>query len=588
MKKALAIVFIVALASAGVFFGFFRHLLRQSYAERIFPQDTILYISIDNVERARKNLEGTDVWKHLNNSPRKEKYRKLFERGFSSFESAVGFDVRPLLDQFKGEIAIALFPLVEGKGSAGFVATVKDSDDFTRFLEEQIDPALKRRFPELKKSYEKGEDTPYYKYSSTNFPPDASPSYRISGKHFIFAINENGLRKMISNDKRKSESLRESEVFRKAKREANYERGWLVFLNVPAGIGLLEKSIPPIARRYWPGVLKVTGVEAVRGLIYTTRVENSGFQESGFVEVNENRGGLLKIYMEQKPRKMESLAYMPASMKMVSAGTLPDFAKMWDELNAQLEKILDPEQYQKWQQGMAVLRGLMNFDLRRDFMEPVGEEFAFSYEPGSAKRPLDVNYIVVTRLRNPDAFKTTIARMVGVAALRGMIKRETTYHGRTLQILTLNMPDYTLAPSYAFENKWFVFASRDSLLQEAFDSKDSGDGIQSTADFKKCTSGFPSEVHALSYTNVSSYLKAQAEILRMNSDEEHLRWIQEYSIDQELMDLSKVLSGNATYSKIEKNGIRFKGNSSIPSACLGFTGLIEYLPEMIERYSKDN
>jgi hypothetical protein len=362
----------------------------------------------------------------------------------------------------------------------------------------------------------------------------------------------------------------------------------LVFLNVPAGIGLLEKSIPPMARRYWPGVLKVTGIEAVRGLIYTTRVENSGFLESGFVEVNENRGGLLKIYMDQKPRKMESLAYMPASMKMVSAATLPDFAKMWDELNAQLEKILDPEQYKKWQQGMAVLRGLMNFDLRRDLMEPVGEEFAFSYEPGSAKRPLDVNYLVVTRLRNPDAFKGTIARVVSLAALRGMIKRETTYHGRTLQILTLNMPDYTLAPSYSFENKWFVFASRDSLLQEAFDSKDSGDGIQSTADFKKCTSGFPGEVHALSYTNVSAYLKAQAEILRMNADEQHLRWIQEYSIDQELMELSKVLSGNATYSKIEKNGIRFKGNSSIPSACLGFTGVIEYLPEMIERYSKDN
>jgi hypothetical protein len=357
---------------------------------------------------------------------------------------------------------------------------------------------------------------------------------------------------------------------------------------VKAGIGLVEKSIPPMTRKYWPGIIKASGVDAIRGLIYTSRVENTGFQESGFIEVNRNRTGLLKVFMDQNPRKLESLNYLPASMKMVSSGSLPDFARMWDELNAQLEKILDPQQYEKWQQGMTLLRGVMNFDLRRDLMEPVGEEFAFSYEPGSAKRPLDVNYLVVVKLRNPDQFKMTVARAASLASARGMSKREMTYRGRTFQILTLNMPDYTLSPSYAFEDKWFVFASRDSVLKEAFDTKDSGDGIQSTADFKKCTSGFPNEVHTLSYTNVSEYLKAQSEMLRMSPDEELRRWIEEYSLDQELLELSKVLSGNATYTKIEKDGIRFKGNSSIPSVFLGFTGLLEYLPEMIDRYSRED
>ena len=585
MKKAIVIVLLVALASAGVFFGFFRHLLSKSYAERIFPQETILYLSIDNIERARKNIHSTDLWKHLDKSPRKAKYKELFERGFSSFESASGFDIRPILDQFTGEVAVAIFPLPEGKGSAGFVATLKDSGDFRRFLEEKIDPALKRRFPDIKKSQDSSDGVSYYRYSSPNFPQEASPSYFVSGKQFVFSMNESGIRRMIAIEHKQFPALNQSEAYRKALKEANYERGALLFLNVPAGLTLLEKSIPPMARKYWPGLLKVSGIQAVKGLIYTSRVENSGFQESGFVEVDRNRTGLLKIYMDQKPRKLESIAYLPASMKMVSSASLPDFALMWDELNAQLEKILDAEQYEKWKQGMALLRGLMNFDLRRDLMEPVGEEFAFSYEPGKARKPLDLNYLIVIKLRNPDAFKTTVARMVSLASARGMVKRELTYRGRTMQILSLNMPDYTLTPSFAFEDKWFIFASRDSVLQKAFDAKDNSDGIQSTADFKKCTSGFPNEVHALSYTNVSEYLKAQSEMLRMSSDEEHLKWIKEYSIDQELMELSKVLSGNATYSKIEKTGIRFKGNSSIPSIFLGFTGLLEYLPEAIERYT---
>ncbi|MCI0417052.1 hypothetical protein L0222_30145, partial [bacterium] len=122
-------------------------------------------------------------------------------------------------------------------------------------------------------------------------------------------------------------------------------------------------------------------------------------------------------------------------------------------------------------------------------------------------------------------------------------------------------------------------------LQAAFDGKDRVDGIQSTADYKSCTSGFPAKVHALSYTNVADYLKSQAELLRSRTDETNGNWIREYALDEELLELSKVLSGNATYTKIEKDGIRIRGNSSVPSVLLGLAGLIEYLPELIKRYN---
>ena len=53
------------------------------------------------------------------------------------------------------------------------------------------------------------------------------------------------------------------------------------------------------------------------------------------------------------------------------------------------------------------------------------------------------------------------------------------------------MPEYTLSPSYAFEKNGLFLQAEITLLQQAFDGKDSGNGIQSTADFKKSTSGFP-------------------------------------------------------------------------------------------------
>ena len=120
MKKALAAVFIIALLAAGIFFAVFRGLFWRPMGELLFPEDTVLYVSLDNIERAEKNLEKTAVWKQLSNSPRKDKYQKLIQRAFSSFESASGFDLRPVLDQFNGEVSVALFPLPEGEGSGGW------------------------------------------------------------------------------------------------------------------------------------------------------------------------------------------------------------------------------------------------------------------------------------------------------------------------------------------------------------------------------------------------------------------------------------------------------------------------------------
>ncbi|HEY7161423.1 MAG TPA: DUF3352 domain-containing protein, partial [Acidobacteriota bacterium] len=457
MKKALAAVFIVALVSAAIFFGVFRGLFWRPMGERLFPQDTVLYISLDNIERAQKNLEKTTVWKQLSNSPRRDKYQKLIQRAFSSFESASGFDLRPVLDQFNGEVSVGLFPLPEGEGSAGLVANVKDDNKFREFLEQHLDPAVKRRFPEIKKSQYSHEGTSYYKYSSPKFTHQASPCYYISGHHFVFTINENGMRHLLEVDKGKFKNLRESDVFHTARKQSGYRRGVLAYINVPAGLQLLQKNLPATASRYWAGMLSLTGIQAVRGFVYTSRVEGDGFAESGFLEVNRERSGFVKIYMEQNPQKMESLQYIPNSVKMVSASTLPDFIKAWDGLNSQLGTILDKQQYQQYQQGLALLRGILNFDIKRDVMETVGDEMAFSYEPGSSKAPLNVNFLLVVNMKNPDTFRITISRFAAMAAARGISKQEVNYKNRTLQVFDFKVPNSSLSPSYSFDDKWFLF-----------------------------------------------------------------------------------------------------------------------------------
>ncbi|HET6266367.1 MAG TPA: DUF3352 domain-containing protein, partial [Acidobacteriota bacterium] len=491
---------------------------------------------------------------------------------------------RLFLKQFTRDAAFAIFPATGGRGGA-FTAYVESESEIARIFEAQVDPALKRRMPDLQKDKITQDGLTYYKYSSAQFPPRVSPCYFVSNHHLIIGNSEEAMASLARVSNGKVNPLKKNALFQEAKLDLGYRRGILFFLNAQKGLEIVHASAPPAMQKMWPVLLKITGIDAVRFFTYSVTVKDQGFREIGLLSVAPERKGLLKVYMDQPVQKLTTLNSIPSSARVVSAGTLADFAKMWDEVNSQMSAVLSKDEYEKYKQGMDMLRNIFNFDIRRDLLEPIGNQFAFSYEPAdpSASDPSRMKYLLVLNLRKPDQFRQTIERLVSLGSLRGLKADHENYKGKDIVSLETGLPQVNLTPCYIIDGSWFTFSTHVDLLKKSIDTTPAG-SIASFADYKQLTSNFPGEVNGLSYTNVQAYLEMYATMLKRQADSEENRWITEMGVQEELESLAKNLFGSASYMQMRKEGVYVETYASLPSSVLALPVLMTLYPSIARRY----
>jgi len=583
MKKAIGLLLVIGLLGAGAYFliGSFS----RPYPEKAFPRETIAYLSLHNIKEARKNLDRTQLVQELKKSPRRNTYEHQISRLFSVFESVTGTDPRPLLKQFEKDIALAAFPIKAGQIGTALIAYVANEGETAEFFERKLDPNLKRRFPDLRKDYVTYEGVTYYKYSSKNLPPGASPGYYLDGHHLAVAYTEESLRVLIGVGRKKRLPLAGNRVFEDSRKKIGYRRGILLFLDAQNAIQMVRSSIPPVKKNLYESLFKIMGAQALESFAYRISIKETGFEERGLLSVKPEREGLLKIYMDQEPQKLSVLETIPSDARVLNASTMADLAKMWDEINAQLKSILPADDYERWQKGVGLAKTVFNFDLRRDLLEPLGNEYAFAYEPGEiTSDPSKTKLLVILQLRKPEKFQETVDRLVALASLRGIEKQQEDYRGKRMQILRLNIGNLSASPAMLLDGSRFFFSTDASFLKKAIDAGQTRKTIASDPDYQKTTAGFPDRVNGLSYTSIQAYLQMYSSILKQKMENEENKWIREYGVQEEFDALGKVLFGAASYTKFEKDGIYIYSYTSIPTPFLVPPALITVLPEIIEKY----
>lgn len=587
MRKVVVGVLLLFVVAGGAYFlSRFWGWLFPPFPEKMFPENTLVYGYIHDLDQARKRVRQTLFWKNLDHSSSLSLDRQL-DRGLVMLETSTGIDVRPLLDQMTGDAAVGIFPVSDERRGGAFEATVADETKTRELIEQEIDPALRRRMPDLKKTEAHHGNFTYYKYSSLSFPSKFSPCYFLSDHHLVFAGTEAAALKLMDVLDGSASSLNKNGLFQNAKRGVDYRRGLLVFVNVREAMGLVSTSLPPTAERLWPAVLKITGLEALQSFSYSIVVKEDGFSEAGFVSVGENVNGLLKIYLSQQPEKMAFPGVAPSDSKVVSAGTLPDFVKMWEEVNAQLKSALSPSEFERWQQGLNFLKGVLNFDISRDLLDTLGDQFGMAYEPSADPgwAPANVRWLLAVQLKKPDQFRDTLDRLVNLATNFQNFKRsEQEYKGKKIITLEGSIGGKELSPSFVFDDSWFYFATRQDLLRKSMEIERST-SLASQKDYRKVTSGFPARVNGLSYTDVQAYLQAYAAMMQSQANSGQNPWMEGSKIPQDLSNVSKGLYGLGSYIQIQRKGIYYRSFSSVPSSVLALPALLAASPKLIEEYA---
>lgn len=574
MKKAVAILLTLIVLGAGGFFLW--RWFSAPYAEGVLPENTVFYLFLPDRKEAQANFQKTLLWKKIQNSPNRQMYDQLGDRMLASIESVTGVSPKPLMDLFTKDLAAGVFSTDPNHMAVVFVAYVSSEADATQFLEQKADPAAKRRIPDLKKGNASYLDTTYYKYNSSQFKHEVVPCYFLADHHLFFTTSEAAVRQVLDVRKKNASSLSKKSIFQNAKSGVSYKRGLFAFVDAQRVLSGLQKNIPEAGRGVWPALMRITGADAIQSVAYNIFVQNDGFQEVGFVSVTDEKAGLVKIYFDQSPKELKSIEMIPADTKTFSAGTLADFGKMWEEVNSQLNKVLTPSQFQKWEQFQTMARGFLNFDIKRDLLDPIGSEFALNYETGPAS-PAKKRVLLIVDVDQQEQMKATVDRLGALAALRGIHKEQQNFNGMNIDSYPIAFGQYSVAPSVCFNQHWLFFSSSPDLIKAAITAQKDKKNIESSADFQRVTVNFPEKVNSLSYTNVPSFLHTYSGVLtNMNEP-----WIREFHVEEELNYLAKDLYGSASYTLIKKKGIYFQGYSSIPNWTLSLPVLAAAAPKYI-------
>jgi uncharacterized protein DUF3352 len=562
MKKILIVVALVILLAAAAYFFFFYS--DRNYPERVFPDRTIAYGIFSGVDSIQKDGRQTLLWQKIEASPRKSLYSHQLDQLMSLSETAIGVDIRPILAAFSREVAIGIVPA--GNSQAGaLVGYVRRTSRAQEYIEMNLDPALKRRLPDLKKSLASYGEVRYYKYSSAKFPPQISLCYIFLDHHLILASSEAGMKSLLDVHDKKLPSLRKSDAFRDSKRQVNYRNGILFYVNGESALQWMKSRMPARAQSFWPGIVQVTGIQAIRGFGYSIGFDKDGFREEGYVSVDSKRQGIAKAYMEQRPQKLAGLNFVPADSQAAGASTLPDGLGVWKEIDTQLQN-------SQLRSFLQLLSGFMNFDFQKDLFEPIGRQVTYGYQlPPDGADLRNTAYFMALELRNPGHFREVVDRLASLGQVRGIVRTQENYQGMNLDLLSLHAGSMDINSAYTINGSWFYFSTAQNFLKKAIDAMKTGKNITSLPDFKKVTAEFPNEVNGISYTNIQTTFSTYASIMQNMAQEPDQRWIHDYQFPEELRYLSQSLFGSGSYTMIEKDGIRYHSYSSVPKALLYVT-----------------
>jgi hypothetical protein len=559
MKKVLILILVLLLAAAGVYWFFFYS--DRNYPEKVFPDRTLAYAIFSGVDSIKKDGRQSLLWQKIESSPRKSLYVHQLDQLISLSETAIGVDIRPLSSIFSREVAIGVIP--NGDSQAGvLVAYVQRVSRAQEYIEMKLDPELKRRVPDLKKSLASYGGIKYYKYSSDQLPHSVSICYIFLDHHLILTSTEPAIKTLLDVHDKKSASLRKNVAFGDCKKQVDFRRGILLYVDGQTALQFMKSRLPARAQSFWPGIVQATGVEAVRGFAYRIAFEKEGFGEEGFLSIDSKRQGIAKAYMEQRPQKLAGLNFIPADSQAAGASTLPDAVTLWKDVATQL-------QTSQFQSILQMLAGFLNLDFQKDLLEPIGRQMSYGYELRASTVDLrNAGYFIALELRNPAHFREVVDRLAALGQARGIVRTQENYQGMSLDLLNLQAANMQFNSGYTIDGSWFYFSTSGDFLKKAIDATKRKKNITGLPDFQKVTSGFPEELNGISYTNIQTTFQTYASLMESMAQKPENRWMLDYKLTDELRYLSQSLFGSASYTMIEKDGIRYRGYSSVPKSLL--------------------
>lgn len=268
-----------------------------------------------------------------------------------------------------------------------------------------------------------------------------------------------------------------------------------------------------------------------------------------------------------KPRKLESLGFVPADAVIVGARTLNP-AELWKMIRSGIDKVAPAEAAAEFNKGLAdfVQKSMINPD---KIFPSIGEEMLISVQlsrtnniaiPGPSRNMVRIpepSFLAVVALK--DKTLPAIIEEQLMKTQTPVIEQESD----DVVVRSISMPNqgapFTFQPTYAICDGYMVAGSSAATVMEAVRTHKKGGGFASSAEYNRNFAGMPAENNGLTYVS-PRYSQMIMKMMEggMRSDEQ--------KVAMSLMEVFMGGSNGLTEAFVimnQKNGVLVRGTVSV-------------------------
>ncbi len=314
---------------------------------------------------------------------------------------------------------------------------------------------------------------------------------------FVATLHRYYLQNIIDRHLDGGAALKDSPAFKRSLGKAGGENvDLLAFFNLKPILDMV-KPVYPFEMEEWMDQLCLNQIDAV---CLATFLDGGGSRDTFFVHCPGEKKGLLKV-LSPHPVSLENLRRTPPDA-LYFMDVVFDPERLMKEFDGFVRNAF-PEHYGEFRQGIDGVKLQYGFDLEKEILAPLGNEFSFFINmPQSGGMSMIPDMVLSISLDDEEGFKAVLNKLLSMA--EGAIEvSQWSYEGRTFRHISPPDPSIPFSPTFTVEDGRFLLGSAPMTMKKYVRWLDKGaPGLDSTEEFKRTMASVPEEACIVEFANL--------------------------------------------------------------------------------------
>ncbi|MDP8262256.1 MAG: DUF3352 domain-containing protein [Candidatus Ancaeobacter aquaticus] len=507
--------------------------------ENYVPKEAVAFYSIKNLESSWKDIKNSDFWKQLQLIPAVQNLNagQSINALTSALKANLGVDIneKTVMDLIGKDLAIAIVVGARNDPEPKVIvlANIGSQKTASNTVNSLISKAKSTA----------GTSVSNWKYSSVEFTNVKSTD--PTAPELNYALINNTLVLGVGKTKSAVEKVADL-VTGKSKDSIAHSKGYAIVNKLAAGagrniIGTFYMDFEKISQTVGKINLPIPGgavpanlgapLSILKNIGGVTWIDQ-GIKTKIIVTPNKaNMDETTRTLWDVKPKKAESLAFVPEGTVLYSVSNSLDVAGMWKMWKSNIAKQA-PDQSKAITDALANAEQTMGMSIENDILAWIGDEIAYTFNEVNVEGVFPIPKMsLIVKVKDEEKARTFLRKLVDLVNERALAPaataaattatappfqlnlEKTSYSGVEIDSIMVPLVGKGLSPGYAVIDGFLVISTSAATLEKMIDiSQKKGTSLTNDVNFKKVSSVVSGKVNQMGYINTEKIFDTAIDI----------------------------------------------------------------------------